>query len=203
VTNKLEKFGLPCKATFLSKGSDWKNRPTDFDLSLATYNEEVTSNRHAIHREDYTLKMTKLKLFEFKCSKAAGWGSFSLGDFYASLSMTPDARIKVRNSTNIETKVNKWSGFGTIALPLKTEVGLEKKPNGFFDYNISVPIVAGAKFEYPFQGDIKRVGGYLYMDRVILNISANVDVSIFGEKNVKMTYLLFDTKWESVLPPIN
>lgn len=172
-------------------------------LSVATYNEEIKTNRHAELREDLTLKMSRLKIFEFKCGKAIGWGSFSLGDFYASFSMTPEASITIRQKTNIETKVGKIEGFGNITLPLKTEVGLEKKVDGIFNYNISVPIVAGGKGEYPFKGDMKTLGVYFYMDRTNLNITANIDIGIFGEKNIKLTYVLFDTTWKSDPKKIN
>lgn len=60
-----------------------------------------------------------------------------------------------------------------------------------------MPIVIGGKAEYPYQGDFKTIGAWWYMDRTVLNFSANVDVGIFGEKNIKVSFLLFDTRWES------
>ncbi len=197
VINKLETFGFPCKVTFFKSSSDWQNRPSDVDLSAATYNKEIENSRHIEDIKDINLKLSKLKVFEFKCSKAIGWGSFSLGDFYASLSCTPEISVTARHKTNFETKQGKWSGAGNIAIPVKTEFGLEKKVDGIFGYNISVPIVVGGKGEYPNEGNFKEVAFYAYMDRTNVNITANVDVGVFGEKDIKLSYLLFDTQWKS------
>ena len=196
VSSTLDKFGFPCKISLLSM-NDIKDRPNDIDLSVAGYNGEDTKTRHIFDIKEVVLKLSGRKLFEFKCVKTLGWGGLSLGDLYGSLSCTPEFAVSAMYKTNYETKDSKWGGKGNIAIPVKAEFGLEKKVSGFLSYNISVPIVFGGKGEYPYKGDFRTAATWWYLDRTNVNFTANVSVGILGEKNIKVTYLLFDTKWES------